>query len=87
MKDREQLDRFREFSRDLSIEVRKTSGEATCAAADPYYERVRVRQEREAETLASLTNWDLAEIREKMRLGSNRGPRSRAPWWERIWAE
>ncbi len=31
-----------------------------CAEAKPYFDAVRRRQEREAQTLASLTGWDLA---------------------------
>ena len=50
-----------------------------CAEARPYFEELTRRREREAQTLASLTGWDIAEIRVKMRLGTPRR------WWEEIW--
>jgi len=58
------------------------TGKMTCGAED-YRQRVRQRQEREAQTLASLTGWDIANIRDKMNLGGE----SPAPgnWWERLW--
>jgi len=52
-----------------------------CAEAKRYSETVAKRQEVEAQTLATLTGWDLAQIRTRMNLQA-------APdtmWWERLW--
>jgi hypothetical protein len=51
-----------------------------CPAARDYLERVAQRRKREAETLASLTGWDVGAVRDRMGVG----PRQR-PWWEEWW--
>ncbi len=60
-------------------------GEAKCDAAKQYFEELPKRQEKEAQTLASLTGWELEKIREKMQL---KGPAPTAgngkKWWESI---
>jgi len=53
-----------------------------CAEAKLYFDEVAKRQEREAQTLASLTGWDIANIRARMNLEPL--PRA-AVWWERLW--
>jgi hypothetical protein len=58
-------------------------GEISCQEGEAYRRQVRDRQELEARTLASLTGWDLAEIRRKMSLGGVTPPPRN--WWERIW--
>ncbi len=64
------------------------TGAATCEAGDAYRRDLRARQEREAQTLASLTGWDLPEIRKRIgfpgvpSLGA--GPDG-APWWRALW--
>ncbi len=61
-------------------------GKATCRAADDYWRSLRDRQEREATTLASLTGWDIDDIRGRLDL---RGPSPAGdddrPWWKKIW--
>ena len=58
----------------------------TCAAAGSYAREVTSRQEREAQTLASITGWDLFEIRRKMQLNARVEPSDDvAPWWRRLW--
>ena len=42
------------------------------------------RFEREAQTLANLTGWDIADIRRSMELAGTK-PGESGPWWERIW--
>jgi Na+-translocating ferredoxin:NAD+ oxidoreductase RnfD subunit len=62
-------------------------GKATCPAARDYFRQLEQRQEREARTLASLTGWDLDEIRGKMDLPESaltQGEDDR-PWWKKIW--
>ena len=58
------------------------TGEMTCGA-DGYRQQVSQRQEREAQTLASLTGWDVADIRNQMNL-SGASP-AEGSWWERLW--
>jgi hypothetical protein len=52
-----------------------------CAAAPAYFETVRERQAREAETLAALTGGDVNAIRARMPLP----PRAAPKWWEALW--
>jgi hypothetical protein len=52
-----------------------------CAAAKPYFTDVDARREREAQTLATLTGWKLADIRAQMQLPPQSPPR----WWESLW--
>lgn len=58
-------------------------GEAgDCQATRDYFRNLRVRQDQEAETLANLTGWDLADVRRKMNLGAT--PKGDS-WWRRLW--
>ncbi len=59
-------------------------GELTCDATD-YRKAVRQRQEREAETLANLTGWDIDDIRAKIDFIDDSPFEPREPWWKRIW--
>jgi hypothetical protein len=46
---------------------------------------VRERREREAQTLADLTGWNLREIRRKAGLQDGKPPEPQTrPWWRRI---
>ena len=54
---------------------------AACDAATRYFDEVARRQEREAQTLANLTGWDLNRIRARMNLAAS----PKAMWWERLW--
>jgi hypothetical protein len=45
---------------------------------------VSEREERQAQELASLTGWRLADIRKTMNLGARTVPAA-SPRWERIW--
>jgi hypothetical protein len=58
-----------------------TGSADACDAAKPYFAEVDARREREAQTLAALTGWPLAEIRQRASLTA------RAPqrWWEALW--
>jgi hypothetical protein len=58
------------------------TGADTCGAAGVYRQTLRERHAREAEQVASLTGWNLADIRRKM----GEDPAGPAPaWWERLW--
>lgn len=63
------------------------TGPATCPAAQAYRRQLRERQEREAQTLASLTGWSLAEIRRRIGIDTSPWIPTDAPWWERIWSD
>jgi hypothetical protein len=52
-----------------------------CPQAKNYFDEVAKRQEREAQTLANLTGWDLATIRGRMNMRTVSAPQ----WWERLW--
>jgi hypothetical protein len=63
-------------------------GPASCAAADRYRSELPQRREREAQNLASLTGWNIDQIRRSMNGGiAPPSPQSPAPltWWQRIW--
>lgn len=60
------------------------TGNDTCSAATTYRRELATRREREAQALASLTGWDINEIRKKQ----GPGPRAAVDdryWWQRIW--
>ena len=65
------------------------SGDDACEAATSYKAGLADRREREAQTLASLTGWSIADVRGKAGLGgrppSGGGPEE--PWWRRIWRQ
>jgi hypothetical protein len=62
------------------------TGNATCDAARQYRQELGGRQEREAQTLASLTGWNIAEIRNKSGISATAAPTAPAPtWWQRLW--
>ncbi len=57
-------------------------GDASCPQVAAYRRTVAERHEREAQTLASLTGWDLPTIRANMQLGPAPSP---VPWYRKIW--
>ncbi len=62
------------------------TGPAQCPEAERYFEQVRQRQDREAQTLASLTGWSLAEIRRRIGFVGGRPPVGEPrPWWQTLW--
>jgi hypothetical protein len=61
------------------------NGEATCPAAERYREELVRRQEREAQTLASLTGWGIDWIRDRMDVAAAPPSAPDDPWWKRIW--
>ena len=60
------------------------TGADGCGAASAYRQDLRQRRAREAEQLASLTGWNIADIRKKM--GEDPAAPDR-PWWERLWKQ
>jgi hypothetical protein len=59
-------------------------GEMNCEAGKEYQRSLRPRFEKEAQTLASLTGWNIADIRRKMNISSLPTP-VETPFWENIW--
>jgi hypothetical protein len=53
----------------------------TCDAGEDYLESVRDRQEKEAQNLASLTGWQVEEIRDRIKFVDAKS----VPWWRNIW--
>jgi hypothetical protein len=54
---------------------------SACPEAKTYLDEVARRQEREAQTLANLTGWNLNAIRGRMNIDA--APAQK--WWERLW--
>lgn len=59
------------------------TGEMTCAAGEDYQRSLPDRFEKEAQTLARLTGWNIEDIREKQPQVTGE-PR---PWWQQLWPE
>ena len=63
-------------------------GDAQCEAAEDYRANLPKRFEKEAQTLARLTNWDIDDIRDKMGDGGQSfEPPKKEPWWKRLWGD
>jgi len=63
-------------------------GDSTCEAAANYKAGLPKRFEKEAQTLANLTGWDIDDIREKMAdNGQSFEEPAKDPWWRRIWSD
>lgn len=63
-------------------------GDSKCEAADAYKGELPKRFEKEAQTLASLTGWDIDDIRKKMGdSGQSFEAPEKDPWWRRIWGD
>jgi hypothetical protein len=58
-------------------------GEMKCEAAKNYRRQLRDRQEKEAATLASLTGWNMKDIRRKANITQNQ--ENNQPFWRNIW--
>jgi hypothetical protein len=62
------------------------TGSGTCEAAARYQDRLSRRRDEEARRLASLTGWDIGEIRRKMiQSGEPLRPVESRRWWEKLW--
>jgi len=64
-------------------------GDLSCEAGADYARRLQDRFETEATQLASLTGWDVNDIRAKMRDNGQTPPAApqvqKKPWWENMW--
>ena len=66
-------------------------GDISCEAGADYARRLQDRFEKEATQLASLTGWDVNDIRAKMRENGQTLPDvsqgGNEPWWEKMWSK
>lgn len=63
-------------------------GDAECEAADQYRAGFPARFEKEAQTLATLTGWDIDKIRDRMAENDQSfAPPKKTPWWKKIWSD
>lgn len=64
-------------------------GNSSCPAADEYRSQLRQRQEREAQTLATLTGWDINTIRRKVggttQISDATALVPARSWWQKLW--
>jgi hypothetical protein len=60
-------------------------GQGSCEAAERYRSELSQRHEREAQNLASLTGWDIDQVRRSMNAGNPPPPATPTTWWQRIW--
>ena len=60
------------------------TGQDECAAATAYRQQLRERYEREAQTLANLTGWNIGEIRKTMNIETTSAPLDKK-WYQRLW--
>jgi hypothetical protein len=80
---------FKETSNQESFQGRYVlrypfKGETTCDAGKEYQRSLRPRFEKESQTLAKLTGWNIADIRRKMNISSLPDP-VETPFWENLW--
>jgi len=59
------------------------TGDGDCPAAQEYRKSLRTRHENEATTLATLTGWDLDDIRSKMKLDGSDAVEVK--WYQKLW--
>lgn len=57
-------------------------GEAKCDKGKEYVKNLPDRFEKEAQTLAHITDWKIKDIRKKMKLAGNG---SKGNWWKKLW--
>ena len=61
------------------------AGQDECPAATAYRQQLRERYEREAQTLATLTGWNIGDIRRTMNIETASAPIEKQ-WYQRLWA-
>jgi hypothetical protein len=60
------------------------TGNDSCEGARTYRRELVKRQENEAQTLATLTGWDVSSIRRKMKIGGHSGNKE-GQWYRKLW--
>jgi hypothetical protein len=59
-------------------------GEIQCEEGRDYKRNLRKRKEKEAQTLANLTGWDIQNIRKKIGITNQESEEEEESWWKRI---
>ncbi len=62
------------------------TGKITCDTGKTYKKELSQRQEKEAQTLANLTGWDINQIRKKMGITLTQ-KKEEESWWQKIFSE
>jgi hypothetical protein len=62
-------------------------GSDRCEAAQAYRRDLPKRFEKEAQTLASLTGWNIQRIRSRMNLKASGPAEEEESWWKAIWKD
>jgi hypothetical protein len=57
----------------------------SCPTAAEYRKSLPQRLEKEAQTLSTLTGWNIDEIRRKMNLTKPEQAQTEERWWQKIW--
>lgn len=73
----------REFFQGRYVIRHPYEGEADCREARDYYQQVRDRQERNAQTLSNLTGWNLEQVKRSIDF-VDPGEEASKLWWQRI---
>jgi hypothetical protein len=60
------------------------TGTDECPAATAYRQQLRERYEKEAQTLANLTGWNIGEIRKTMNIAALQ-TNDEKKWYQRLW--
>jgi len=63
------------------------SGNTDCDAADEYRKSLKMRQEKEGQTLSSLTGWDINAIRNRMGITATSIENDDKSWWQKLWGK
>jgi hypothetical protein len=63
------------------------TGKDSCQAAQEYRRELPKRYEKQAQSLASLTGWDIQKIRGRMNLKASGPANSEEPWWKALWKD
>jgi len=68
----------------LAAPLRSWTGQDECQTATAYRQQLLERYEREARTLATLTGWNMGEIRKSMNIAALPTGDGKK-WYERLW--
>ncbi|MES1242436.1 MAG: DUF2330 domain-containing protein [Acidobacteriota bacterium] len=63
------------------------TGNDRCEEAQAYRRELPKRYEKQAQSLASLTGWDIQKIRGRMNLKASGPAKSEESWWEALWKD
>jgi hypothetical protein len=63
------------------------TGNDQCEAAQEYRQNLRKRQEKEAQTLSSLTGWEINNIRNKIGITATSVEPEPKNWWQKLWGQ